>query len=208
MTGFFISLEGGEGTGKSTQCKALSKELDRRSINTVVTREPGGTPSAENIRQMLLTGHDGKWSIESEALLFAAARADHVKKHILPSLEKGCWVISDRFVDSSRAYQTISRALSDEQIMQLHDIGSGGLLPGRTFILDLPDDIAAQRAHARDRGDSDRIGGRDTDYHSQVMQNFRQLAVREPERVRIIDAAQSAEQVTENILSQLSDILE
>ncbi|MEP2102393.1 MAG: dTMP kinase [Parasphingorhabdus sp.] len=207
MTGRFISLEGGEGTGKSTQAKALAQSLESNGITVHLTREPGGTPGAEVIRNLLLTGHEDKWNMRTEALLFAAARAEHCQSLIEPALKKGEWIISDRFIDSSRAYQSVSGQLNDEDIMALHKVGSRGLMPDRTFILDLPEEVAARRADARDRGDSDRIGGRDSDYHHSVMAKFREYAEDEPNRVRLIDAAMSPKDVTANLLHNLSDLL-
>lgn len=206
--GCFISLEGGEGTGKSTQAKALGKAIEAKGHQVHLTREPGGTPGAEIIRDLLLTGSDDKWDMRTEALLFAASRAEHCAKLIKPALNRGEWVISDRFVDSSRAYQNVSGALSDDEIMTMHKIGSAGLLPDRTFILDLPEEVAAKRAHARDRGDSDRIGGRASDYHRAVMSKFRSFAHDEPQRVRLIDASSSAEKVTADLVQNLEDFLD
>lgn len=208
MTGRFISLEGGEGTGKSTQAKALSAALRAKGHKVHLTREPGGTPGAEVIRELLLSGHDEKWNMRTEALLFAAARSEHCQSLIKPALERGEWIISDRFIDSSRAYQSVSGLLSDEDIMALHQVGSESLMPHRTFILDLPEDVAARRADARDRGDSDRIGGRDSDYHRSVMAKFRQYTVEEPDRVRLIDASLSPEDVTAKLLQNLSDLID
>jgi dTMP kinase len=207
VTGRFISLEGGEGTGKSTQAKALATALEGRGLKVHLTREPGGTPGAEVIRELLLSGHDEKWNMRTEALLFAAARSEHCGSLIRPALERGEWVISDRFVDSSRAYQSVSGLLSDEDIMALHSVGSENLMPDRTFILDLPEEVAARRADARDRGDSDRIGGRDSDYHRSVMAKFRQYADEEPDRVKLVDASQSPEDVTANLLQNLTDLI-
>ncbi|MEL6874327.1 MAG: dTMP kinase [Pseudomonadota bacterium] len=207
-TGRFISLEGGEGTGKSTQARAIVRSLESRGLTVHLTREPGGTPGAETIRELLLTGQDEKWSMRTEALLFAAARAEHCHSLIRPALEKGEWVVSDRFLDSSRAYQSVSGELTDSDIMTLHNVGSKGLLPDRTFVLDIPEEVASRRANARDRGESDRIGGRDAGYHLQVMNNFRQYAVDEPDRVRLIDASGLPEAVTDTILENLSDLLE
>ena len=207
MTGHFISLEGGEGTGKSTQAKALSMALETRGIKVLLTREPGGTPGAEVIRDLLLRGHDEKWNMRTEALLFAAARSEHCEALIKPALEQGVWVISDRFIDSSRAYQSVSGILTDEDIMTLHLVGSERLMPHRTFVLDLPEEIAARRANARDRGDSDRIGGRDSHYHHAVMAKFRQYADQEPERVKLIDASRSPTEVTANLLQNLADLI-
>lgn len=207
MAGRFISLEGGEGTGKSTQAKALVRAIESKGITVNLTREPGGTPGAEVIRNLLLTGQEDKWSMRTEALLFAAARAEHCHSLIKPALERDEWIISDRFIDSSRAYQSVSGLLSEQDIMALHKVGSGGLMPDRTFVLDLPEEVAARRADARDRGDSDRIGSRDSDYHRSVMANFRQYADDEPNRVKLIDAAQSPEDVTANLLHNLADLL-
>ena len=205
--GCFVSLEGGEGTGKSTQAKALSQILESNGLIVHLTREPGGTPGAETIRDLLLRGGDEKWNMRTEALLFAAARSEHCHSLVKPALQRGEWVICDRFVDSSRAYQTVGGELSDTDIMSMHDVGSGGLMPDRTFILDLPENVAARRAQARDRGDTDRIGGRDSTYHQAVMQNFRSYAKTEPERVRLVDASLSKEEITENLFKNLADLL-
>ncbi len=207
MTGRFITLEGGEGTGKSTQAKALCAALESKGLRTRLTREPGGTPSAETIRELLLTGSEEKWNMRTEALLFAAARAEHCHKLIRPALDQGDWVVCDRFIDSSRAYQSVSGILSDDDIMSVHRVGSNALMPDRTFILDLPETVATRRATARDRGDSDRIGGRDRDYHHAVMAKFRSYAVNEPERVRLIDASFSVEEITSQLLHNLSDLI-
>lgn len=207
MTGHFISLEGGEGTGKSTQAKALSAALEAKGIEVCLTREPGGTPAAEIIRGLLLRGHDEKWNMRTEALLFAAARSEHCKTLIKPALERGAWVISDRFIDSNRAYQSVSGILTDDAIMTLHHVGSESLMPTRTFVLDLPDEAAARRADARDCGKSDRIGGRDSDYHRAVMAKFRQYAVEEPDRVKLIDSSQSPADVTAKLLQNLTDLI-
>ncbi|MEP2988976.1 MAG: dTMP kinase [Parasphingorhabdus sp.] len=205
--GCFISLEGGEGTGKSTQAKALGEALKEKHINVHLTREPGGTTGAETIRELLLSGPDDRWNMRTETLLFAAARAEHCAKLIEPALASGDWVISDRFLDSSRAYQSVSGVLSDSDILELHRIGSRNLLPDRTFILDLPEEVAARRAEARDRGNSDRIGGRDSGYHRAVMTNFRSYAEYEPDRVHLIDASVTPEEITASILNDLEDLL-
>lgn len=205
--GRFISLEGGEGTGKSTQAKALGNALREKRLRVHLTREPGGTTGAETIRELLLSGPEDRWNMRTEALLFAAARAEHCAKLIEPALASGDWVISDRFLDSNRAYQSVSGVLSDSDIMALHSLGSDNLLPDRTFVLDMPEEVAAKRADARDRGNSDRIGGRDSNYHRAVMTNFRSYAEYEPERVYLIDASASPEQITADILLNLEDLL-
>ena len=205
--GRFISLEGGEGTGKSTQATALAKILEEKGYAVRLTREPGGTAGAEIIRELLLTGGEDKWDVRTEALLFAAARAEHCAKLIRPALARGEWVICDRFIDSSRAYQSVTGDLTDAEIMALHKLGSNGLMPDRTFILDLPEEVASRRASARDRGDSDRIGSRNSDYHQAVMANFRQFAANEPDRIRLIDASLSAEHITAILLENLGDLM-
>jgi len=207
VTGQFISLEGGEGTGKSTQAKALAAALEAKGFKVCLTREPGGTPGAETIRELLLRGNDEKWNMRTEALLFAAARSEHCEALIRPALKRGEWVISDRFIDSSRAYQSVSGLLTDDEIMTLHKVGSNALMPHRTFVLDLPEEVAARRAKARDRGDSDRIGGRDSDYHRAVMAKFRQFSQQEPDRVKLIDASLSPTDITANLLQNLTDLI-
>lgn len=207
MTGCFISLEGGEGAGKSTQLRALGVALRARGLEVVETREPGGSEGAEAIRTLLLTGDADRWSARAEALLFAAARADHLEKTIQPAIERGAWVLSDRFLDSSRAYQGGASGLVDADILTLHRIGSAGKLPDRTLILTLPEADAEARAHARDGDVSDRIGGRDRAFHRAVAQSFADYAAAEPDRIRLIDARGEPEAVTARLLDTLSDLL-
>ena len=204
--GRFIALEGGEGTGKSTQVKALAGELSRRGIDVVTTREPGGTVGAEAIRALLLDGPADRWNARSEALLFAAARADHVAKLIRPAIDQGQWVISDRFVDSSRAYQAAS-GLSDDDLMTLHRIGSDGLLPDRVLLLELPAAEADRRARARDGGAGDRIGSRGEDFHANVARAFARFAAAEPDRFRTVEAKGAAKDVTRALVSTLADFI-
>lgn len=205
--GCFISLEGGEGAGKSTQVKALAKALRDRGTVVVETREPGGSPGAEAIRDLLLKGHADRWTPRAEALLFAAARADHVSRVIRPAIDRGEWVIADRFLDSSRAYQGGSNGLADDDILSLHRIGSEGFLPDRTLILTLPEDVAEERTSARDTDGSDRIGGRSREYHRGVADAFKRFAAQEPQRFRVVDASGSADAVTANLLEALADML-
>ena len=205
--GRFISLEGGEGVGKSTQARLLADALIQRGIETVLTREPGGSDGAEAIRGLLLSGAADRWSVRAEALLFAAARADHIERTIQPAVEAGKWVICDRFLDSSRAYQGVSGPLDDADILTLHRIGSAGLLPDRTLLLSLPLDESSERANARDDGAADRIGGRQAEFHRNVADAFRRFAADEPERFRIIAADGSIEAVQLRLLDALSDLL-
>lgn len=205
MSGRFITLEGGEGVGKSTQVKALAAALRARGIDVLETREPGGSDGAEAIRRLLL--HETYWPPEAEALLFAAARADHVECTIRPALSDGKWVLSDRFLDSSLAYQGGAGGLGFGPVRALHDFGSRGFLPDRTLLLDLPEAEAGRRAGDRDSGGADLIGGRGADYHNAVAEAFRALAAAEPERFRVVDARGAPEEVTARLLSALEDML-
>ena len=203
--GRFITLEGGEGVGKSTQVKALADALRERGIDVLVTREPGGSEGAEKIRELLLAGSEERWGPRAEALLFAAARADHVDKTIRPALEAGRWVLSDRFVDSSLAYQGGAGGLGIETVREINAFGIGDCFPDRTLILALAEGGA--RARARDNEESDRIGGRPEGYHQKVDLAFRLVAAEEPGRIRIVDASGAAEEVTHRLLEAIADLL-
>jgi dTMP kinase len=203
--GKFISLEGGEGVGKSTQVNALAGALRERGLEVVETREPGGSDGAEKIRELLLGGTDDRWGPPAEALLFAAARADHVHRTIRPALEAGQWVLSDRFVDSSLAYQGGAGGLGIEAVREINAFGIGDCFPDRTLVLVL--DEGADRARARDAAGSDRIGGRSQDYHHKVELAFRLIAAEEPERVKLIDAFGEPSEVTERLLGAIQDLL-
>lgn len=205
--GRFITLEGGEGAGKSTQIKALAQALREQGLEVVETREPGGSAGAEAIRALLLTGEGDRWGPRAEALLFAAARADHLDRTILPALDRGAWVLSDRFIDSNRAYQSGGSGLADADILALHRIGSGGIMPDRTFVLALPEAEAHRRASRRDGGASDRIGGRGAQFHRQVADAFARYAVEEPRRIRMVDAGGVPAEVTARLLDDLQDLL-
>lgn len=203
--GRFISLEGGEGVGKSTQVKALAAALQDRGIQCHITREPGGSAGAEAIRDLLLQGDESRWGPKAEALLFAAARADHVEKTIAPALNEGRWVLSDRFVDSSLAYQGGAGGLGIEAVRAVNAFGIGEDFPDRTLVLVL--DEGQDRALARDKNAQDRIGGRPREYHHKVETAFRLIAAEEPDRVRLIDASGSAGQVTQRLLDAIADLL-
>ena len=203
--GRFITLEGGEGVGKSTQVKALAEALRQRGIDVVITREPGGSEGAERIRELLLSGSEDRWGPKAEALLFAAARADHVAKTIRPAVERGQWVLSDRFIDSSLAYQGGAGGLGIEAVRAINAFGIGDNFPDRTLIL--THEEGADRARARDLEGSDRIGGRPDEYHRKVEAAFHIIAAEEPERVRLIDASGSPEGVTRRLLAAIQDLL-
>ena len=208
MTARFITLEGGEGVGKSTQLQRLADALRDRGLDVLVTREPGGSAGAEAIRTLLLGGAADRWSPRAEALLFAAARADHVERTIRPALAAGRWVLCDRFVDSSRAYQGVDSGLSDDDVMTLHKVGSSGLLPDRTLVLSLAAGEALARAQDRDRAGADRIGGRVASYHDRVADAFRRIAADDPARVRQVNGKGSVEAVTDRLLDAVADLIE
>ena len=203
--GKFITLEGGEGVGKSTQVKALADTLRKRGLDVLVTREPGGSEGAERIRELLLSGSEERWGARAEALLFAAARADHVAKTIAPALGEGRWVLADRFIDSSLAYQGGAGGLGIEAVRAINAFGIGEHFPDRTLVLTLED--GAERARARDTDGSDRIGGRSDDYHRKVAAAFHIIAAEESDRVRLVDASGSAEEVTQRLVDALADLL-
>jgi dTMP kinase len=204
--GRFITLEGGEGAGKSTQARALGEALEARGLHVLVTREPGGSEGAEAIRGLLMQGDIARWSPHAETLLFAAARADHVEKHIRPAIGAGHWVICDRYVDSTRAYQG-AQGIDDAAILALHGFGSRGLMPDRTFLLDLPPDEGAARAAGRDPAANDRFETRGTGFHAAVAAAFDRIAGAEADRVRRIDASAAPEIVTAALIEALADLL-
>ena len=205
--GRFITLEGGEGVGKSTQIALIADVLRGRGKIVTTTREPGGTPGAEAIRSLLMTGGEDRWNARTEALLFAAARADHVAKLIQPALDRGEWVICDRFVDSTRAYQGGAGGVSDSDILDLHHVGCSGLLPDRTLLFDMPLTASTARASLRDNGENDRMGMKSSDYYERVAARFRDLAAAEPARFRLINADQTREGVTAETVHALADLL-
>jgi dTMP kinase len=206
--GRFIALEGGEGTGKSTQSRLLASEIERRGLEAVLTREPGGTPGAEAIRTLLLQPPGEGWGMRSEALLFAAARSDHVERLIAPALAQGRWVVCDRFLDSSRAYQGDAGLLGDELVRSLHESGSQGLLPDLTLVIAVEEATAAERLTRRDGVASDAIGGRGRAYHGKVNAAFVQFAQEEPDRFAVIDGAGTIEQVHKRILAALAPLFD
>jgi dTMP kinase len=191
----FIAFEGGEGCGKSTQARLLAQKLRAHGLEVELTREPGGTPGAEAIRELLLNPPGEGWGTQAEALLFGAARADHVARLIRPSLDAGRWVVCDRFVDSSRAYQGGAGGVGDQAVQTIHGIGSGGLRPDLTIILTIDRASAMARTAARDGDVADAIGGRSAAYHEKVDEAFAKLAKCDPESFAMIPAAGSPDDV-------------
>ncbi len=206
--GRFIAFEGGEGTGKSTQAKLLATALAARGIDCMTTREPGGTPGAEAIRALLLDPALPQWEPAAEALLFAAARSDHVAHLIEPALAAGRWVICDRFVDSSLAYQGGGGGLGEAAIRALHQVGSNGLLPDRTLLLEVNPQATAARIQARDGDATDKIGGRGAAFHEGVADAFVRLAQADPARFRRIDASGIPGAVHALVLVAVRDLLQ
>lgn len=207
MTGRLITLEGGEGVGKSTQARLLHLRLQTRGVDAVVTREPGGTPGAEAVRALLLGGAEDRWTPATEALLVAAARADHVARLIRPALDSDKWVICDRFIDSTLAYQGGAGGVDETALFALHDFATGGLRPDLTLILMLPPAEAAARAAIRDKGKPDRFGARDAAFHAAVDAAFRRRLAVEPGRCRAIDASGMPEDVAARIAAMVEPLL-
>jgi dTMP kinase len=206
--GRFIALEGGEGSGKSTQARLLAEALEKRGIAVELTREPGGTPGAEAIRALLLDPPGEGWGARAEALLFAAARSDHVEKRIVPALAAGSWVVSDRFLDSSRAYQGGAGGVGDSAVLALHQIGSGGLRPDLTLLITAEPAAVAERLRRRDGSTADAIGGRDAAYHLAVGEAFAGFAAVDPKGFAVIDGHGSPEDVHQRVLRALAPLLD
>lgn len=207
VPGRFIAFEGGEGAGKSTQARLLAEALRARGLAVVVTREPGGTSGAEAIRALLLhpPGEAG-WPPQAEALLFAAARADHVAHLIRPALVRGDWVVCDRFVDSGRAHQGGAGGLGDTAVNALHAFGSDGLRPDRVILLE--GDEAALAGRLASRGETaDAIEGRSAEYHRAVAAAFRAFAEADPQGFARIEALGAPDEVHALILASLEDII-
>jgi dTMP kinase len=203
MTGRFITLEGGEGTGKSTQIKRLAASLEAKGIAVLATREPGGSTGAEQIRSLLVEGEPGRWDAITETLLAYAARADHVARTIGPALLAGTWVISDRFSDSTFAYQGVGRGVPRETIRRIDSAVLDDFAPDLTLVLDLDATTGLQRATARGAAEN-RFEKFGPDFHEKLRQAFLDIARRHPERCRVIDAGGSEDQVAEAILAAVS----
>jgi dTMP kinase len=200
LRGHFITFEGGEGSGKSTHAATLTQKLKSLRLGVVLTREPGGSTGAEIIRHILLSGVAKPLGAETEAILFAAARDDHVRMTILPALEAGQWVICDRFIDSTRVYQGIVGDVDPRLIHSLERVTVGAAKPELTFILDVPAKIGLARATARRGKDvADRFESESLEYHEKLRQAYRALADKEPKRCYVIDGRAPRDIVAERI---------
>lgn len=205
--GCFITLEGGEGAGKSTQIRHLAERLKERRLDVLITREPGGTPGGEAIRHLLVNGDTGRWQPMTEALLHTAARVEHVRNVIEPALSRGVWVISDRFADSTRAYQGAAQGLSVETVDDLQRLALGTFAPDLTLILDLPVTVALERTRERGAGAEDRYERMGNSFHERLRAAFLGIARNEPARCRVIDASGSVEEVASRVWATVRDAL-
>ena len=204
--GRFISFEGGEGAGKSTHIKLLAERLADANVRTIVTREPGGSPGAEIIRHLVLSGMGKLLGAEAETLLFAAARDDHVHTVIEPALKQGIWVLCDRFSDSTRVYQGILGQVSPTILSAMQRVTIGDLKPDLTLILDVPVEVGLQRAaKRRGTGTADRFEAEGIKFHQELREAYRRIAAAEPQRCLLIDATAEPDIVAANIWSALHD---
>jgi dTMP kinase len=208
MRGRLITFEGGEGTGKSTHAALLAYRLKAQGIAVVRTREPGGSPGAEAIRHVLLSGAAKPLGADVEAILFAAARDDHIRSTIEPALERGAWVICDRFIDSTRVYQGTLGHVDPKFIRALERATVGDVSPDLTVVLDVPANVGLARAHKR-RGDqaTDRFEAESPAFHEQLREAYRQIVLVEPERCVLIDATVPKAEVAERIWKAVNDRL-
>ncbi len=202
--GKFITFEGGEGGGKSTQVKLLAEALRAAGQSVVTTREPGGSPSAEQIRNLLVSGDVDRWQPFTEALLNYAARTEHLAHTVEPALEQGSWVISDRFSDSTLAYQGYGHGLERSRIEELHRLTVGNFMPDLTCILDLPVETGLKRALGRGDGE-DRYERMDKEFHNRLRAGFLEIASRDVARCIVIDATATIENIHGRILEALAD---
>jgi dTMP kinase len=208
LRGRFITFEGGEGSGKSTHANILTERLRSVGLDVVATREPGGSPGAEIIRHILLSGAAKPLGAETETILFAAARDDHVREVIRPALIEGKWVVCDRFVDSTRVYQGALGKVDAKLIRGLERVTVGAAMPDLTFVLDVPANVGLARAtRRRGRSDADRFEGETTKFHKALRAAYRALADAEPGRIVVIDGRPPREVVAERIWSVVAERL-
>lgn len=205
--GHFITFEGGEGGGKSTQLRLLAERVKALGLEVIATREPGGSPGAEAIRDLLVRGEADRWSAMTETLLMYAARRDHVERVIRPALARGAWVLCDRFADSTRAYQGAAGGTDEALIAALEHHVLGEVRPDLTLILDLPAEVGLSRAASR-AGAETRFESKGQAFHARLRQAFLEIAAREPARCRILDASQPLEVVSAEIWAAVAQRLE
>lgn len=207
IKGKFITFEGGEGSGKSTQLSRLAVWLKGQGVSVVTTREPGGAPSAEIIRSLLVEGSTDRWQPITEVLLHYAARAEHLAHTVRPALDIGQWVLSDRYADSTVAYQGYGHGMDRGMIDTIHTVATGGLMPDLTLMLDIPVQAGLERAHGRDHAE-DRYERMGLEFHERVRQGFLEIAAHEPDRCSVIDAALGLDDVASQVIQCVADRLE
>jgi dTMP kinase len=205
-TGRFITFEGGEGAGKSTQLRLLADHLRRRGIDLVCTREPGGSAGAEQIRALLVSGEAGRWDGMTEALLHFAARRDHLRSTVWPALAAGRWVLCDRFADSTMAYQGFGHGLRRESLQQLYRMTVGDFAPDLTIILDIAVAAGLARAVGRNSGE-DRYEKMDLGFHQRLREGFLAIAAAEPRRCAVVSAEGEADAISARILAVVEERL-
>jgi len=205
VRGRFISFEGGEGTGKSTQVRLLVERLRSEGIDVVPTREPGGTPGAEEIRALLVTGETDRWQPAAEALLMNAARSDHVARTVRPALDRGAWVVTDRYADSTLVYQGVAKRLPEAELLQVHAFATGDLWPDLTFVLDCDVTEGLGRTAGR-AGAEHRFERHGSGFHEQVRAAFRRRAAAEPRRCRLIDVACGIDEVAARVWDEVRSL--
>lgn len=201
-SGKFITLEGGDGSGKSTQSRLLAEFLQAKEIDCLLTREPGGAPGADEIRELILTGEPERWDAIGETLLFYASRRNHLRLTIWPALDTGRWVLSDRFADSTMAYQGYGNQLGEDAVQKIHDFTVGNFVPDLTFIFDLPAEEGLRRTTGRTHNE-DRFEKMDLEFHERLRDGFQSIARQNPDRCVLIDATRSVD----DIQQELRDIL-
>lgn len=204
--GKFVTFEGGEGVGKTTQIHCAKIYLEDQGLEVVLTREPGGTYGAEAIRELLLSGTQDRWSGMTELLLMYAARLDHVEKFIKPALSRGVWVLCDRFSDSSTAYQGYARGLGVERVRELHKLALDGFMPDLTLVLDLDPILAHKRVETRAE-ELTRFDTESLEFHKSIRKAFLEIAKNDPKRVKVIDAAQDRERIAKDIEACLRPLI-
>lgn len=214
VRGRFITLEGGEGAGKSTQIRRLAEALAARGLPVRITREPGGSPGAEEIRALVVSGEPGRWSAVTEALLMTSARRDHVERTVWPALAAGEWVLCDRFFDSTMAYQGYGHGLGPERIAALQALALDGFRPDLTLILDLPVEVGLRRAAVRAAGVAgaggdaeDRYEQMDRDFHKRLRDGFLAIAEADPARCAVIDADRTVDEITSDLVATVEQRL-
>jgi len=201
-SGLFVTFEGGEGAGKSTQIRRLADQLRRRGHDVLVTREPGGSPGAEAVRHVLLSGAAEEFGVRMEAILFAAARNDHVEEVIRPALESGAIVLCDRFIDSSRVYQGVTGNLEPDFIEALQRVAIDGVVPDCTLVLDLPAEVGLKRARKRSAENApDRFEREEIETHEKRREAYLEIAEAEPERCRVVNAERPEEEIADEIMT-------